>query len=255
MSVGVDVDIVRVGSTPLEMFVVALWLSVVGTAVVTVATQALLPVLRRRWPAVERLDPVEMLWAEAGGHVQRTFQGLDVESAREIAAHSIEARVPAGELIVEQGDAPIYFYILRDGEAEVSQRDDESGEEHVVRTFAAGDSFGEVAIVERTARTASVRARTDCVVLQIPAEDFVAAVSGGDDLAVDFHEVAAQYRAEDRSRRAAPADPAPPAAPAEAGRAYGVAHSATPYAHPGDEPAAPSPPSSEAEELSPEEEA
>lgn len=203
MIVGVDVSFVDLGSTPVEMLVVALGLSVGGGAAIAVATHALLPVLRKRWPAVERLDPVEMVWAEAGGHVQRTFRGLDVESARTIAAHSAEVKVPAGELIVEQGDVPSFFYILRDGEAEVTQRDEFTDEESVIRAFHPGDSFGEVAILERTARTANVRAVTDCTVLSIPAEDFVAAVSGGDDLAIDFQEVTNQYRAEDRARLSA----------------------------------------------------
>jgi CRP-like cAMP-binding protein len=70
----------------------------------------------------------------------------------------------------------------------------------VIRQHRAGESFGEVAILKRMARTASVKAVTDCVLLELPADEFVSALalSAADESQL-FGNVE-RYLAEDRER-------------------------------------------------------
>ena len=200
----IDVGLVEISSTPLQLLLVLLVLGVVGAALISLVPLVLSRWVDRRWPATEPLDPTEMLWAEVGGYVQRTFRGLGLEQARDIVAHMTEVKVPAGTDIVEQGDPANHFYILKSGEAEVLQRFAAPGQavsrEEVIRRFGPGDSFGEVAILRRAARTATVRAVTDCVVLRLPAEDFVAVAALSAAGESDLLAVVDRYLAEDRAR-------------------------------------------------------
>jgi ABC-type bacteriocin/lantibiotic exporter with double-glycine peptidase domain len=81
-----------------------------------------------------------------------------------------------GETIVQQGDAPDGFYVVRSGLARVvSERDD--GSEVALATLKPGDWFGETALLDGTVRAATVRASSDVEVLRLEAGVFAALVS------------------------------------------------------------------------------
>jgi hypothetical protein len=126
-----------------------------------------------------------MLWGESGGYIQRTFRGLDLGVSKDLASQFQEVKYKAGDTIVEQGDPATHFYVIKDGSVEVSQAvaTGTATREDVINQFGPGQSFGEMAILRRSARTASVRALSDCVVLELSAEDFVAgaALSAAED--------------------------------------------------------------------------
>ena len=208
MTLAIDLDVFNVGSTPLQMLLVVLIITVLVGLVIVVVTQIFSPYLNRRWPATAPLSPTELLWGEAGGHVKRTFQGLDLEDQKDLASQLNERKVPAGAPITSQGDPATAFYLLKSGTAEAVQVD-ASGGERKLRDYAEGDSFGEVAILERSPRTATVRALTDVVVLELPAEDFVAAAAQTAAEGNDFTVVARQFLVADRARaRIAAGEPA-----------------------------------------------
>jgi CRP-like cAMP-binding protein len=80
-------------------------------------------------------------------------------------------RVPAGRMIITQGEPGEEFFILGDGEAQVVVGG--RGEPlRVVDVLRPGDSFGEIALIERVARTASVRALTDVKTLVLERAAF-----------------------------------------------------------------------------------
>lgn len=176
MLLALDVDFLDVPTTPLQLIVTVLLISLVAGVVLIALTTVGTPLVDRRWPADEPLDPTEMLWGESGGYIKRHFPGLDVEIGKDINSQFTEVKVPAGEAVVEQGDPATHFYVVKSGEVEVSQRLAD-GSERVIRTHGAGDTFGEVGILRRTPRTATIRALGDAVVLQLPAEEFVAGVA------------------------------------------------------------------------------
>lgn len=227
MLLGIDVDVVDLPTTPLSLLVSVLLVALVAGAGLVVLTTLGSPLVDRRWPADEPLDPTEMLWGESGGYIKRHFPGLDVEIGKDINTQFTEVKVPAGEAVVEQGDPATHFYVVKSGEVEVSQRLPD-GSERVIRTHGPGDTFGEVGILRRSPRTASIRAIGDAVVMQLPAEEFVAGVAfsaaEGNELLSRVNE----YLAAD-AERAEQVVPEAPVAAAAAVAAAPVADTTTTY--------------------------
>ncbi len=200
-------DIFEIGPTPVAILVVALALTVAASVAILAVTQMARPWVDRKWPPNQALNPTELLWAESGKHVQRTFKGLDLSLGKELATSMEEQKLKAGAFLFHEGDVASHFYVLVKGKVEAL----EETPERVLRTYAPGESFGEVAIMERTVRTASVRAIADSVVLGLPADDFVAAAALSAADGDDFRTVVAGYLAADQARTA---DPVPAPAPA-----------------------------------------
>lgn len=80
-------------------------------------------------------------------------------------------RYPPGSRIVVQGEAGDRFFALRSGEVCV-ERELESGMVKEEARLGPGDCFGELALLEQTPRTATVRAVTETVALTLSREDF-----------------------------------------------------------------------------------
>jgi hypothetical protein len=200
----VEVDFIGLRSTPLQMLVTMAALVIAVVVIVRLVAPLLSGLIDRVWPPTRVPSPTELLWGEMGGYVRRTFRGLDEAVAKDVATQVKEVKIPAGSFIIEQDDPATHFYWLKTGEAEVLQRipasDGRGGEERVIRRHGAGESFGEVAILKRIARTASVKALTDCVVLELPADEFISALalSAADESQL-FNDVD-RYLAEDRER-------------------------------------------------------
>ena len=88
-------------------------------------------------------------------------------AAEEARGEVSRADVPAGPRRRAPRDAERHrFFVVTDGEATVTV----DGKQ--VATLTAGDHFGEVALVSRAARTATVTARTELHCLEIAFSDF-----------------------------------------------------------------------------------
>ena len=72
-----------------------------------------------------------------------------------------------GETIVHEGDDALYMFIIAEGHARVER--EESG---VVGRLGPGDFFGELALIEEHARTATVIAEDALTAYLIPAWEF-----------------------------------------------------------------------------------
>ena len=89
-----------------------------------------------------------------------------------VAASVIRLDLPAGSVVIREGDAGDRFYVVAAGRLEV----DRLGEE--VRRLGPGDGFGEIALLHGLPRTATVVATDDVVLMAIDSEPFLAALTG-----------------------------------------------------------------------------
>jgi NADH dehydrogenase len=82
----------------------------------------------------------------------------------------VPLRFVAGQEIIRQGDPGSRFYVVNTGKVEVVRRTDAG--EQVLATLGPGKYFGEVALLQTSMRTATVRAIEDTTVLSIARKDF-----------------------------------------------------------------------------------
>jgi CRP-like cAMP-binding protein len=83
------------------------------------------------------------------------FEGLTRKHLEQVARLTDDLEVPAGTVLCRQGSYGYEFFVIIDGQAKATR----DGRE--VNTFGPGDFFGEIALVERTRRTATVTAATE----------------------------------------------------------------------------------------------
>ena len=96
-----------------------------------------------------------------------------------IEACFVAEAYPFGATIVREGEDADAFFVVTSGRARVLKRGDH-GEEVPLGTLAAGDSFGELALLERTARTATVRASSAVELLKLDRAVFEALLQTND---------------------------------------------------------------------------
>jgi len=80
-------------------------------------------------------------------------------------------RIPAGQMIFDEGDAGADMYVIQSGSVEVFKKT-KAGKERLLATLEKGDFFGEMSLLEDVARTASARAKSDCELVKINQATF-----------------------------------------------------------------------------------
>jgi CRP/FNR family cyclic AMP-dependent transcriptional regulator len=108
------------------------------------------------------------------------FAGLPKKTLERLATLVVERHHPAGADIVTEDKGGVAFFVVVDGRAEVWHG------EHAtpVRALTRGDSFGEIAVIDGRARSATVRAAVPTTCLALTSWDFMAEVRSNIDLAV-----------------------------------------------------------------------
>jgi MFS family permease len=94
-----------------------------------------------------------------------------------LAGAATEAAFAAGTQIVVEGEQADVLYVLVEGEVEVTARGESGGEERVLRRMSAPSYFGEIGVLERIPRTATVTALTDCRCEQIDGDTLLEALA------------------------------------------------------------------------------
>jgi NTE family protein len=100
------------------------------------------------------------------------FQGLDEESFARLDERGRWLRLRAGEVLFRQGETADALYVLVHGSLEVLVAGDEGGEPRPVDVLGRGASIGEIALLVRGTRSATVRALRDSEVLRLDTEEF-----------------------------------------------------------------------------------
>ncbi len=96
----------------------------------------------------------------------RLFSAFNKKELGTIARASDDVSVPAGKELVREGSAGHEFFLILDGECAV-RRDGRH-----VATLKPGDYFGELAILDRGPRNATVVAQTPVTVLVLGQREF-----------------------------------------------------------------------------------
>ena len=128
------------------------------------------------WPIqveYSRQEPPERTEATTGRFVATldrvdVFAGLEPGERRELAEGGIERLYGAGETIVREGEPGASMFVVCAGRVRVTVGPD--GRE--VATTEAGGFFGEMSMLTGQARTATVSAVTECVLMEVTADAF-----------------------------------------------------------------------------------
>jgi CRP-like cAMP-binding protein len=94
------------------------------------------------------------------------FAGLDDRELQQIATTLRERRYAAGDTLTQEGSGGAGFFVVEDGEADVSVGGEQRG------SIGPGDYFGEIALLTDSPRTATLTARTDMLCYGMTPWDF-----------------------------------------------------------------------------------
>jgi CRP/FNR family transcriptional regulator, cyclic AMP receptor protein len=90
------------------------------------------------------------------------FSGLDDRELENLADEFNERRFSAGDKIALEGEGGLMFFVVDSGEASVEVHGQE------VARLGPGDAFGEIALIDRRPRTATVTAVSDLRTYGLP---------------------------------------------------------------------------------------
>jgi CRP/FNR family cyclic AMP-dependent transcriptional regulator len=94
------------------------------------------------------------------------FEGLSRKELVQLARMSDDLEVPPGKALCKEGDTGQEFFVIIDGEAEVTKKGKR------LATRGPGDFVGEIALLEQTPRTATVTAKTPLRLFVLTRRDF-----------------------------------------------------------------------------------
>jgi hypothetical protein len=100
------------------------------------------------------------------------FHPLPFAIVEHLASELQPATYQPGDVIIRDGEPGERFYIIAEGRARASK----DGKQ--LREMGAGESFGEIALLRRIPRTATVTALSRLEVRTLAREEFLAAVTG-----------------------------------------------------------------------------
>lgn len=99
-----------------------------------------------------------------------------------LASAMSELHYHAGTVVIVEGDRPDAFYALVDGEVSITKSDassDSAPRARQVARLKGPDFFGEIGLMRHIPRTATVETLTECTVLRVDGEEFLAALAEG----------------------------------------------------------------------------
>lgn len=94
------------------------------------------------------------------------FAEADDKFLDRLAAEFIERTYPPGEAITEEGEAGRTFVVIERGEATVTVHGQEVGK------LGPGQAFGEMALIDKSARSATITADSEVHGYQLPVWSF-----------------------------------------------------------------------------------
>jgi CRP-like cAMP-binding protein len=111
------------------------------------------------------------------------FSRLSKKELEQVARIADELDLPKGKVLAKEGAAGREFFVLLQGTADVTK------DNRRINTMSSGEFFGEIALVAKVPRTATVTATSDVRVLVINERDFSALLKDSPEVGVGVAEV------------------------------------------------------------------
>ena len=112
------------------------------------------------------------------------FAPLSTPVLERLARNLVPVSLPAGSVVIRQGDRGDRFYTIVEGTVHVAS----GGRE--ISTLGPGGSFGEIALIRDVPRTATVTASADARFLTLDRDEFLRVVTGHEPVARAVHGLA-----------------------------------------------------------------
>lgn len=103
--------------------------------------------------------------------IPRAFPGITPAEVQDLISRSQVHTYPSGTVLCRENAIETIFYMILDGEVEVTKVINEA-EERMLKTLGPGDFFGEMGIIHNAPRAATVTAKTNLVALELDKESF-----------------------------------------------------------------------------------
>lgn len=114
------------------------------------------------------------------------FAALNLRELELIYDLSISRQVKAGTVIIREGGRGDEFFVIQSGRAQVSKAN------RTIAELADGDHFGELALLSRSSRRATVTAVTDATLLVLSRWAFMGLLGQIPDMAIKLLKSAAE---------------------------------------------------------------
>jgi signal transduction histidine kinase len=129
--------------------------------------------------------------------ILKAFPGITPEEVQELISHSQVHSYPAGALLCREDKIEKVFYMILEGEVEVTKNINKS-EDRLLQTLGPGDFFGEMALIHDAPRAATVTAKTGLVALELDKEAFDSVLKRSSSVALAMvHEISNRLRVND----------------------------------------------------------
>lgn len=110
------------------------------------------------------------------------FRDLPAAVLSEIAASMAQRQLSSGELLFSQGDSGSECFVILSGMLEVLTYI--NGTEHRLETYRAGQLIGEMALIDRSPRSATVRVLETAILAVLTEREFVQLLRSSPDMAL-----------------------------------------------------------------------
>lgn len=95
------------------------------------------------------------------------FAGLTQQELIDLLGNAEKCTFAPGDTMLSEGSTTQFMYVITEGSATVAKKGS-AGKPGELASLTAGDSFGEMSLVDKGPRSASVTATAECVLIRIP---------------------------------------------------------------------------------------
>lgn len=122
------------------------------------------------------------------------FAALTTEEVRRIGEAMIPRQVPAGTVMLHEGDTGDSMFVLLEGMLEIFVRSTETGEDIKVGKLTGGDVYGGMSLLTGEPRAATIKAATGAVAYEIRKEHLAPLLEARPEAAEGISQIVAERR-------------------------------------------------------------